>query len=475
MSIHVKRLPWLIREPSFYQKLIFLALPMAGQNIISYFVGLADNIMVAQLGDSAVGGVFVFNQVQNILSMLVMGLGSALVILASQYYGKKDMLSVKTICAIGLRIALAVGLGMLLLMLFLGQNIFSLLAPEASVVDQALSYAQYMVWSFLFFCVTNVMLAALRSVGTVHLGLIVSSIAVILDIGLNYLLIFGRFGFPAMGVAGAGLATLISRVVECAVVLSYLLLRDQKLHIRFQDMLLRSPQLTRDFVIYGFPIVLGDIFWGFGGAAQTAIIGRMGPSIIAASAMAANIYQIFTVLVYGFASAGAILVGQQIGRNDFAQAKRFTKTLQLLYICVGLVSSLALLAAHSFILGLYSKMEAETLVYASQFLTVMCFMLIGTSYQMSSLQIVRAGGATHFVLVNDLIFVWLVVIPLSCLAAFVFHAPPWVVYLCLKCDQILKCAVAAVKVNRFRWMKNLTHQRNAPMDETGDGPDTLPV
>lgn len=456
MSIRTKRLPWLIREPSFYQKLILLALPMAGQNIISYFVGLVDNIMVAQLGDSAVGGVFVFNQVQNILTMLVMGLGSALVILASQYYGKGDMPSVKTICAIGLRIALAVGLGMLLIMLFFGRNIFSLLTPESAVIAEAMAYARYMVWSFLFFCVTNVMLAALRSVGTVHLGLIVSSIAVILDIGLNYLLIFGNFGFPAMGTAGAGLATLISRIVECVVVLCYLFFRDQKLRIRLRDVFLRNPQLARDFVVYGFPIILGDILWGFGGAAQTAIIGRLGSPVIAASAMATNIYQIFTVLVYGFASAGAILVGQQIGQNDFAQAKRFTKTLQLVYVCVGLLSSLALFAAHNLILQLYSKMEADTLAYASQFLTVMSFMLIGTSYQMSSLQIVRAGGATHFVLANDLIFVWLVVIPLSCLAAFVLHAPPWVVYLCLKCDQVLKCIVAAVKVNRFRWMKNLT-------------------
>lgn len=451
-----QRFSWLIREPGFYRRLLLLALPMAGQNAVSFAVGLVDNVMVAQLGEAAVGGVYIFNQVQNILHMLVMGLGAALVILAAQYSGKRDMQSVKTICAIAARIAVFVGLGLTIAMLLWGRNVLGIFTDKPQVLAMGMEYASYMRYSFLFFCMTSVLLAYLRSAGVVRIGLIVACATVVTDIGLNYLLIFGKLGFPKMGVAGAALSTLISRILEFTVVAVYVLRRNDELRLYPTDFLLRDSRLLRSFFVYGLPVILGDILWGFGGAAQAAIIGHMGEEVIAAGAMTGNIYQMFAVLVYGVSGAGSLIVGQEIGKDNFPLAKRYTKTLQLVYICVGICSAAVLLLIRGVALRAYTAVEPATLGYASQFLVVMAFMLIGTSYQMASLQIVRAGGATHFVLINDLIFVWLVVVPLSYLMAFVWQGPPWAVFLCLKCDQVLKCAVAAVKVNRFKWMKNLT-------------------
>ena len=455
-KIGKKHVTWWIRDPAFYKRLATLAFPIAGQNLISFAVGLVDNIMVASLGESAVGGVFVFNQLQNILQMLVMGVWAALVIIAAQYYGKRDILSVKTLCAIAMRFVVLIGLALTVVMALFGRQVLGVLTNEPSVLGEGLHYAKYMKFSFVFFCMSNVLLACLRSSGIVRIGLIVSCVTVVTDAGLNYLLIFGKLGFPAMGVAGAALATLISRMVEFAIVVCFLLRREQTLRLRPKDMLLRNRRLARDYFTYGFPVILGDILWGFGGAAQTAILGRMGAAVIAASAMTSNIYQIFAVLVYGISNAGSLMVGQMIGKDQFDMAKRYTKTLQVVYLGVGIFSAALLLLSRGLALRVYPAVEAETLHYTGQFLVVMDFMLVGTAYQMASLQIVRAGGATHFVLVNDLIFVWLVVVPLSYLMAFVWQGPPWAVYLCLKCDQVLKCGVAAVKVNRFRWMKTLT-------------------
>jgi len=457
-----QKLPWLIRDPRFYRRIFLLALPLAGQNIISFFVNMADNIMVARLGDAAVSGIYVVNQVQNILHMLVLGLSSALVILAAQYFGKKDMRSVKTLCATVLRIAFSAGFLVFLIMAFFGENVLYLFTDKAEAVAAGMEYLKYILYTYVFFCLSNVLLACLRSAGVVHIGFMVALFTSVLDLFLNYVMIFGKLGFPAMGVAGAAASTLISRALEFLILAFYVLKMDKKLSLRVKDLLLRSSRLLKDFFLYGAPVILGDIFWGLGGAAQTAILGRLDGAVISAGAITMSIYMVFTVMVYGISSAGSLVVGQEIGQNGFDLAKRYTKTLQLVYLSVGICSSLLLFLLADKALLLYPGITAEAKVYAGRFLNIMGIMLIGTSYQMASLQIVRAGGATHFVLINDLIFVWLVVIPSASLAAFVFKTPPEVVFACLKCDQILKCFVAVVKVNRFKWMKNLTQTRLEP-------------
>ncbi|MDR3120464.1 MAG: MATE family efflux transporter [Clostridiales bacterium] len=452
------RFDWLVREPSFYRKIALIALPLAGQSVISFGVGLADNLMVSHLGESSIGGIYIVNQIQNILHMLVMGLGAALVILAAQYYGKGDIRSVKVICSFSLKIAICVGVGLFFLMTFAGRQVLGLLSDAGPVIEEGLAYTAWLRWSFLLFAVTNVLLASMRCAGSVNIGIVTALVAFFANILFNYIFIFGKLGAPAMGVAGAAFSTLLSRALECAVVVLYVLRRDTRIRLRPRDLLLRGGKLSHDYVRYGLPVIFGDILWGFGGAAQAAIIGRLGESVIAASSIVGNLGQFFAIFVYGAANAGSLTVGQMIGTNDFETAKRYTKTLQCVYLGVGLVSAGVMFGLRGVALSLpaFQRLEPETIRYSIEFMTVLCFMLLGTAYQMSSLQIVRAGGATHFVLVNDLIFVWFVIIPMALIAHNVFHAPPWVVFLCLKSDQVLKCSVAAVKVNRFRWMKNLT-------------------
>jgi putative MATE family efflux protein len=449
---------WLVRDPAFYKKLALLALPIAGQNVISLGVGLADNLMVSHLGESAIGGIFIVNQLQNVLGMLVFGLGAALVILAAQYYGKGDLKSVKTIIATSLKIAIGVGFALFVLLGLAGRPVLSLFSDSAPVIEEGLSYMKWLIWSFVFFCVTNVLLSAMRSAGEVNIGIIASMTAFVINILLNYIFIFGKLGMPEMRVAGAAFATLLSRIVEFAIIAFYVFFIDKRIRFKPRDMLLNDIALLRDYFRYGLPVIMGDIFWGLGGAAQAAIIGRLGDSVIAASALVMSIWQMFSVLVYGISSAGSLTVGQVIGKNDFETAKSYTKTLQVVYLGVGVVSAglMFLLRGAALSIPMFEQLTPETLARAWELITVLCFMLLGTSYQMSSLQIVRAGGATHFVLVNDLIFVWLVIIPMALVAHYLFAAPAWVVFLCLKSDQVLKCGVAVVKVNRFRWMKNLT-------------------
>jgi Na+-driven multidrug efflux pump len=290
----------------------------------------------------------------------------------------------------------------------------------------------------------------------------VSMMTFCVNVFLNWVLIFGNLGAPALGVRGAAIATLIARILETFVMISYVAVVDKKLHVRLADLLRYEPEMLRRFFKYGLPVILGDIFWGFNIAAQGFIIGHLGAKVVASVSIANVIFSVFSVAVFGAAGASAIVIGQAVGQNDIRKIREYARTLQIVFLIVGLISGAFLFFVKDYIYLLYN-LPGDTIGLTVQLLTVLSVTLIGTAYQMSSLTgIVRAGGATHFVLFNDLIFVWLIVIPSACLAAFVFNASPVVVFACLKSDQVLKCFVAVIKVNRFRWIKNLTLKKPDP-------------
>lgn len=449
---------WLTRDKGFYKNLFSLAAPLMLQNIVTYSVNLADNVMVGSLGEAALSGVFMSNQIQTLLQMLVTGLAAALAVLATQYWGRRDLGSVKQLIGISMKLSMLLAVLCWGAVFFFPTQVLGLFTDEASVVEEGARYIRIVCFSYPFFVFTNVLVAALRSVETVRVGMYLSFSALVTNVFLNWVLIFGHLGAPALGIRGAAIATLSARMLESAIILFYTKRVDQKLCLKFRELLHSSRVLVGDFFRYGFPVILGDITWGLNMATQSAIIGRLGAAAISSVSIANTLLQILSVGVYGLSGATAIVIGKTVGSGDYEKVKQYARTMQLIFLGMGLFTgALVFFSKDLIIQAVYRNLAPETLHMASQFLTVLSVTIVGTGYQMSVLTgIVRAGGATHFVLVNDLIFVWLIVIPSACVAAFLLHAEPWVVFACLKSDQVLKCAVAVVKVNRFRWIKNLT-------------------
>ena len=449
----------MIRDKKFYLHLLMLTLPIMMQSMITYAVSLADNVMVATLGETATSGVYVVNQVTTLMQRLVMGLSSAMIILAAQYWGKNDVKSIKAIVAIGLKISFFSSAVIAVLLFFFPNQVLQLFTDKPNVIESGLVYAKLIASTYIIYCITNMLIAAMRCVESVRIGMIVSICAFFTNVFLNWVLIFGNLGFPVLGVTGAGIATLIARIVEFAIVFVYVVFIDKKLVFKLKDLFTKNKLLLLDFIKYGVPITAGSVSWGINLAVQGAIIGRFPETVIAAFSISNIVFQIITVGAYGSATASSIIIGKAVGSGDIERVKIYARTLQVIFIGVGIVTGVTMFLSRGLVPLIYSDMEAETLAFASQFLIVLSVMSVGTSYQMATLTgIVRAGGATNFVLINDLLFVWLIVLPSSALAAFVFNAAPWVVVLCLKCDQILKCIVAVIKCNRFKWIKNLTRE-----------------
>lgn len=444
-------------KSTFYKSFFKLTAMLAMQNIITFGVNLADNIMLGAYSESALSGSAIVNQIQFLLQMIVMGVGEGIIVLSSQYWGKKDTAQIKKISNIGMRIAVGAGFLLFLIVFIFPHGVLSLLTNEESVIAEGVKYLSIICFSYPLFAVTNILLATLRSVETVRIGFFVSTSTLCINVCLNSLLIYGNLGMPELGIAGAAIATLVSRTVETVIVFIYCRKFDRKIGLRASDFIKRMDKVFfGDYMRVGLPVILSNGIWGIAMAVQTAILGRLGESAIAANSIATTVFQIMTVISYGSSSATAVLVGKTIGNGGLDSVKPYIKPLQLIYIAIGLVTGTALFFSRGIIIDFYSVSE-QTHALAMQFMAVLSVTAIGTSYQVAVLTgIIRGSGETTFVLYNDSIFMWLIVIPSAAVCAFLLKLPPVFVFICLKSDQILKCFVALVKVNMCRWGRELT-------------------
>lgn len=448
------------KDRSFYRSLVTLAVPISLQNLVTFAVSFADNVMIGSLGDDAISGVYIGGQLQSVLQMFVGGIEGAILILAAQYWGKKDTQSIRKVVSIGIKFALAVGLLSSLVAVLFPQWVIRAFTTEPGVIQEGAAYVQIVSFTYLFFSVSQVMIAAMRSVETARIGLYISCMALVINVCLNYVFIFGHFGFPAMGVRGAALATLVSRILEMCVGVGYVFFVDKKLRFGLKDLLHTDRQLLRDFIRYGLPVIGGQVVWAINSLANTKILGYYSAGVIAAASITGMLHNLVYVWMNGMSSAVGIITGKTVGAGQYEKMKEYSKTVQMIFLFVGLISGAAVFLARDGFISLYNA-SPEAQAYSRQFINVISVTIIGTCYQAACLfGLVKSGGDISFVFKNDTIFVFLVVIPSSLLAMWL-GAPPWVVFACLKCDQILKCFVAIVKINRYNWMKNLTRDNTS--------------
>ena len=444
----------------FWRRWIVLLLTVAGQNIIVYGVNLADNIMIGRLGtaaETAIAAVFIVNQVQFLLQMIINGVADGTVVI----WGEKNLGDIKKAAAAALRTGLCISAVMLAVMQLIPRPVLSLFTDKADVIEEAVRYVRIVSFTYVFFAATQVLLGMLRSVECAMIGFVDSCAALVVNLFLNYALIFGHFGFPAMGIQGAAIATLVSRVAELVIVVLYLAFFDKRLRVKAAELFRTEREITGKFIRVASPVMASGTSWGIAMAIQTAFLGHLEAPVITANSIASTLFQVVSVFIYGSATASSVMIGKTMGegKDDPEDLKKEIRHragwMQILFLCLGGATGLLLFLARPVILSFYD-IGPETERLAMQFMAVLSVTVVGTAYQMASLTgIVRGGGDTKFVFINDLIFMWGIILPTSYLAAFVFQFPPVVIFACLKADQILKCFVAVVKVNRYRWMKKI--------------------
>lgn len=446
-------------EKGFYKSLMILAVPMMLQNLVTFAVGFADNLMVGSLGENAISGVYLGNQLQSLLQTILIGVDSAMLILATQYWGRRDTDSIKRLFSIAVRIGLCLGLVFTTVAVIAPYQVLRLFIQDDAVLAEGVRYITYVRWSYLFFVCSQLLLTSMKSVESVKVGMYASFVSLSVNVVLNYIFIFGKLGAPKMGAAGAGLATLISRIIEFSVAFTYVFFMDKKLRLKAKDLLLTSRALLRDFVKYGAPVIAGWVVWGCNTTFQGAVVGSLGASATSAVSIYSMCGQMLNVVLSSFSGAVGIITGKLVGSGEVERVKTHAKVVQLLFLCIGVGGCIIINLIKGPFISLYS-INDETVALAKQIMTIFSFQFIGTCYQGHSLSsLVKAGGDTKFVFINDTIFVFCFVIPAAALSRYVFNAPAWLVFAILRSDELLKCPVAYFKINSFNWIRNLTRSQ----------------
>ncbi len=447
---------FMTRDRQFYKSFAALTVALMLEQAVILSVNLADNVMLGAYSEAALSGVAAVNQIQFVLQQLVYGISNGMIVLGSQYWGQKRTGEVRKLSAIAARVALG-----LTLLLFMAVSLFPrgallLFTGEEAIIRQGVAYLDLMRFSYVFFGLTTVMLGTLRVAESVKIALKVSVVSLLINVTINYLLIPGRFGLPELGVRGAAIGTLTARVVECAIVAIYLFTRDNGLGIRPADYLRLDRQMLRDYVRVSLPILGGSVVWGVSNALQTVILGHMDKSAIAAQSISSTLFLLLKVTSVGAASAASVIIGKTIGAGDMDRLRQYTRTLQVLFVGIGLTLALLYTAIRFPLLALYNISD-ETRRMANAFMTIQTITIFTMSYQMPvNAGIIRGGGDTGFILKLDMISIVGIILPVALLAAFVWHWSPVAVTFMLNSDQIFKCVPAYIRVNGYRWVKKLT-------------------
>jgi len=456
------------RDKTFYSTFFPLLFIIVLQQTASLAVNMADNIMLGRYTELALSGATLVNQLQFVLQQIVSCMGMGVVVLGSQYWGQRRTEPIKKIISLGVKFSFLTGVIFFAISIAFPAGVLSFLTNDQSVITEGVKYLRIICWTYLIYSFSNCLVYSLQCVETALIGTIMSISTLCINICLNYCLIYGHFGAPELGVAGAAIATLVSRLVEFIIILFYVLHIDKKLRMKLSELLAIDLTYLRDYVKVATPIVVSGLLWGIAQAAQSSVLGHISETVIAANSIAIVIFQIFAVFGWSCANAASVTMGKTIGQGKLDKIKSYTKTMQAIFIMVGLIFGGLLFLSKDGIVNFYA-VSGETKQLAKSFLTVLSLTTIGTCYEYPvESGIVSGGGDTKYAAWTDNLFMWLFTIPSAALSAFVFHFPPLTTFWFLKADQFLKCIPNAIKCNRYRWVHELTRGNAAADDKTGN-------
>ena len=451
------------REPGFYQNLWKLALPMILQNLITTSLGFADTFMVGLLGNAEMAAVTAANVPVFIIQIVIFGFQSGMAVLVSQYWGRKDTDSINRCLGVALYAVTGVSLLLALLTFFFPAQVLSLITPNQDLVLLGTPYIRLVGFSYVFNGISSIYAGVHRSTEHPSFGMVLFAVSMCVNTFLNYVLIFGKFGAPAMGVTGAAAATLASRVVEFAVAVGYAA-RDQRVPLRLGCILRPGRDILRRFLKYSLPVVCNETLWSTGFSLLTVIMGHMANSqdMLAAYALVGSIDRLSTVVCFGLAAAAAVIVGKEIGEGkDRDHVYAVSRTLLAASFLAGGVVMVLLLALlpvffRPVLFPLFHLTDGA--VYAATCLCVLYALAMPTrAFDVTNVTgVLRAGGDARVAALVDVCPLWLAAIPLMAFTALVLDAPVLVVCLSMQAENLCKFPLGLVRFCSKKWINDVT-------------------
>lgn len=443
------------KRDTFYSQIFKLVLPIIIQNLLSAAVSSADVVMLNYAGQTSISAVSLASNYASVLFMVFYGLGTGATILCAQYYGKGDMQAIQAVEGIALHFSLIISLCFAGFAVLMPEAMMRVFTNDTELITVGVSYLRFMSVSYLCWGITEVYLAVLRSIGKVVISTAMNVLAFSLNVFLNAVFIFGLFGAPRLGAMGVAIATSLARLTEllaCLAVSYY----SKEIKLDFKYLFVKNKTLFSDFFHLSLPALGNDIIWSVGFSMYSVILGHLGTDAVAANSLVVVVRNFGTILCYGMASAGGILLGNIIGENKMKEAKEGAKKLMKLTVITGAVGGLIILAATPFVLR-YASLTEQAMYYLKYMLLINTYYVMGTAVNTTLIAgVFRAGGDSRFGFVCDTIDMWCYAVPLGFIAAFALKLPVMWVYFLLCTDEFVKWPWVIRHYRSGKWMNNIT-------------------
>ncbi len=451
------------RESGFYRRLWTLAAPMILQNIITTSLGFADIFMVGLLGNAEMAAATAANVPVFIIQVVIFGFQSGMAVLVSQYWGRGDTDSINRCLGVALYAVTGFSTLLALITFLFPAQVLRLITPNEELVDLAVRYIQIVGFSYIFNGISSIYAGIQRSTEYPKFGMLLFGVSMCVNTFLNFVLIFGHFGAPAMGITGAAVATLTSRVVEF-VIAAVFALSSRRLPLRWSCILRPGRAIVRSFLTYSTPVVCNEAMWSIGTSMLTVIMGHMANSqdMLAAYALVGNIDKLSTVVCFGLAGSAAVIVGKEIGQGHSRErVYEVSWTLLLVSMLVGgAVMALLLVLLPTFfrpVLFPLFQLAPGAAEAATYLAVVYAVFMPMRAFDITNITgILRAGGDARVASLIDIGPLWLAAIPLMALTGLVLHAPTWVVCIAMQAENLLKCPIGLVRFHSRKWINDVT-------------------
>lgn len=442
---------------SFSRNLLRLAVPIVLQNLVTTAVSSTDVIMLGFVSQDALAAGSLASQIMFILNLVYSGISSGVIMLAAQYWGKQDTLTIERIMGIGMRISILISTVFFILAFFFPALLMRIFTNDMQLVSTGIPYLKIVSFSYLFMSISQVYLCTMRTIERVIFATAANASALLLNILLNAVFIFGLLGAPKMGIAGVALATTIARGIEFIICMLDAL-KFKTIRFRPSTIFERHKLLFADFMKYSLPAFGNEVSWGLAFSMYSVIMGHLGSDIVAANAVVVVARNLGTVACFGIANAGAILLGKSIGAGRMETVKADASKFCKITFISGMIGGIFIFLLRPLFMNM-----ADLTATAQEYLNIMLFInmyyVLGQAMNTAVIcGVFRSGGDSKWGFICDTIDMWGYAVPIGFFTAFVLKLPPMWVYFIICTDEFVKIPFVYKHYKSYKWLKNITRE-----------------
>lgn len=452
----VTRLKSVFFDTTFLKTLFAIAFPIMLQNFMSAFVNILDTVMIGRLGTTELAAVGLGNQLFFLLNLILYGIGSGSMVFTAQFWGKKDFKGIQKTFGLSMMVAVCFSILFTLFCVIMPETILSLYTKDTAVIQTGVQYLRLSAFCFLPFAINFIFMLTLRAIERIKVAVGATLVSILVNVILNALLIFGLFGFPALGVRGAAIATVAARFAELFITFivtkyrKYPILGPLQHHFNFD-----AKFLTAYFVIV-MPVFLNESLWSFGITFHHKIFASLNTFAYAAFNITNTISQLTWVIFIGFGNGISVLIGKKIGEKRYTEVQSYAVKTLLFIPAVAVLVGASLIPA-SYLVPVAFNVEPIVLTTVKKLVIVLaCCYPLKACNMCILIGLIRAGGDTRFGMICDTVIMWCISIPLAYLLSIYSAIPAWGIYACLFSEEPLKALLGLWRIRSGKWLHSVT-------------------